>query len=515
MQAKLLKEVLEWDVKYLKGLVPFILGEQGIGKSHIVAQIAAGYHQMNPVAKPDIFNIHHKAEIVQRIYDDIMTDVPNPEADKQVGKAVIKAIEKHMDPQDIMSGNAKRMALDIQRSMNPGADVASDDKIIKLSQHLSPLANELKDRRNLPVRMPPFTANVPGLMGFTMNNKGSGSPGNVDLRLATMEPGDLIGYPQQQQIVNLDGSVGYITKWAEPGWWPHSSWGNTLLFLDELNRADRQTTQAIFQLIYDRRLGTHVLPDTVKIVAAGNPPTARYDVNEEDKALEGRMCYLTYEADLQGFLEYGRDNLDPAVLQYVIEQPQNLLNGEVQRYTPEVEPCPRKWAMASEVLTSRDENGKPCPQNVRSELMMGLLGEIVGASFSNFLVDPSPRALKAEEIFDAERFPAEQLSQQVNTPDRMFFTGMMVSKYLKEKRKKDQRNSHVDRFDKLVSNLKPDQAYNLIFSIVENGGPSSSQDSDPSLGYHLISTTNCKETLEIITRIMEERKDYDSTARAA
>src|ERR1700680_792881 len=70
--------------------------------------------------------------------------------------------------------------------------------------------------------------------------------GFIDLRLATQEPGDLIGNPYRD---------GNVTRNAMPAWFPKEG-TRGILCLEELNRAPNDVRQCIFQLIWDRKLHT-------------------------------------------------------------------------------------------------------------------------------------------------------------------------------------------------------------------------------------------------------------------
>ncbi|MBU1173466.1 MAG: AAA family ATPase, partial [Proteobacteria bacterium] len=130
--------------------------------------------------------------------------------------------------------------------------------------------------------------------------------GLVDIRLGLFEVGDLMGMPRTEDN---------RTVYDKPIWFPEPrtqeglkiacnriratgkkrGWTNEeitkemrniqescksagILLLDELNRASRETLQGVFQLVYDRRINTHILPKGWWIVVCGNPEGSDYFV---------------------------------------------------------------------------------------------------------------------------------------------------------------------------------------------------------------------------------------------
>lgn len=80
-----------------------------------------------------------------------------------------------------------------------------------------------------------------------------------------------------------------------------------LLFIDEVNRADRPTRNALFELICDKSVNGRKLPNLKLIVAAMNPPDGDYQVDALDAAMDDRFLYrfnvprdISYALDLIG-----------------------------------------------------------------------------------------------------------------------------------------------------------------------------------------------------------------------
>ena len=118
--------------------------------------------------------------------------------------------------------------------------------------------------------------------------------GFVDLRLATQEVTDLIGIPgTAERTYEYNGKpiVDKVTVWKQPSWFPKKG-TKGILALEEVNRAPEDVRQAIFQLLTEWKLHTHVLPEGWVIVALINPNNGNYHVNQLDPAFKRRFVQI-------------------------------------------------------------------------------------------------------------------------------------------------------------------------------------------------------------------------------
>ena len=132
----------------------------------------------------------------------------------------------------------------------------------------------------------------------------------VDLRLATQEVGDLIGLP----FVD-DTGENPITRWAQPVWlqeiWDKHHQGiPTLLAMEEKSRAPNEVTQAVFQILTERRLHQYDLPSDCRLFALDNPPTEEYQVTPADRAENTRWANVFVIANTEDWIEnYAVENI--------------------------------------------------------------------------------------------------------------------------------------------------------------------------------------------------------------
>ncbi len=120
----------------------------------------------------------------------------------------------------------------------------------------------------------------------------------IDLRLAVLEAPDMVGMPVS---VLIDGQQ--ITVHSLPDFLPKASEGKVVLFLDELNRANESTRNAVMQLLTDRKMLKYVLPEEVLIVSAINP-NSNGDVDNLGPALQNRLSFYDVVFHHNSFLEY-------------------------------------------------------------------------------------------------------------------------------------------------------------------------------------------------------------------
>jgi hypothetical protein len=138
----------------------------------------------------------------------------------------------------------------------------------------------------------------------------------VTVHLSTQDITDLIGIPFQK-----DG----VQCWSTPKWLADANqkYKDTgipnLFFLDEMNRGHQIVLKAMLPFLLDGTLHLHSIGPEDCVVAACNPPTDDYEVNEmNDKALIDRLGHVIFKPTRKEYLEYcvskGIDNATMSVL---------------------------------------------------------------------------------------------------------------------------------------------------------------------------------------------------------
>jgi len=108
------------------------------------------------------------------------------------------------------------------------------------------------------------------------------------------EPSDFAGLP----IVDRDGPAGPQVRFAPPAWARAlAAAGSGLAFFDEISTAPPAVQAALLRVVLERTVGDLVLPDSVSIVAAANPPDQAADGWELSPPLANRFCHLDWDVD--------------------------------------------------------------------------------------------------------------------------------------------------------------------------------------------------------------------------
>jgi hypothetical protein len=200
----------------------------------------------------------------------------------------------------------------------------------------------------------------------------------IDERLSTDEPTDLKGFPD----INRDsGKAGYLPMDTFPieGDPIPEGYDGWLLFLDELNAADKDVQKASYKLILDRALGQKKLHPNVAIVGAGNLDTDGAMVEELTTALQSRMVHIVVKATAQGFIEHAEEaGFDHRVIAFNRFKPDLFYNFNPD-HDDHTFSCPRTWEFASRLIKNKSDLSI-----TDNALLCGTLSEGVGREFAGF-----------------------------------------------------------------------------------------------------------------------------------
>lgn len=256
----------------------------------------------------------------------------------------------------------------------------------------------------------------------------------IDLRLAQMEPGDLIGLPRTDPESRR-------TVWLAPEWWPTKEKypKGCVVFLDELNRAPVDVRQAIFQVLTEWKMHTHTLPDNTFLIAAINPEDGgkmNYQVEQFDPAMVNRMCFITMEPDTQQWINWATENeLDEMVIKFIAVH-NAMLHGACDTGPF---PSPRTWHKLSDLMKAQ-----AIPSFAQSEVISGLVGEKPAISFIRFLDKNYKKPVSGREVLDEFVKYKDKLVKQRNDETFATITELVGLLGNGEKLKKNQLQNVVD-----------------------------------------------------------------------
>jgi MoxR-like ATPase len=163
-----------------------------------------------------------------------------------------------------------------------------------------------------------------------------------------------------------------------------------ILFLDEWNRAEKQTVKAFFTIVEDRMIHGHRLPDGIQIVAAMNPSDGSYMVNEAEKdhAIRKRLTFIALTTSLAVWLDYAGNKGDfhPYVVEFVRAMPNYLYDTKL-RDAGKVFPCPATWEKVSDVLKAAEANSIPLTATEVETTVGGHVGENAASKLVAYVRD--------------------------------------------------------------------------------------------------------------------------------
>jgi hypothetical protein len=286
--------------------------------------------------------------------------------------------------------------------------------------------------------------------------------GFVDLRLGQMEVGDLIGMPfglaEKQQTI-----------WFKPQWFPIAADSKGIIFLDELNRARLDVLQAVFQLVWDRRINTHRLPQGWGIVVACNPAGSEYFVNELDAALMDRFVHIKLTPETKEWVEWAKNKgeITADITDFVEKYPE-MLGNEGCEVPIDVKPSPRSWQVLSVMLKGLDEE-------LWLETTMGIIGNEAAIPFIESLKRNLERPIRADQVLNHYDKWKSKIKKYGSTEKSRFDLLRIscddIERILKKDFSENDKNINKEQEKNLVDflrDLPSDLAFAMIKTLVDN-----------------------------------------------
>ena len=221
-----------------------------------------------------------------------------------------------------------------------------------------------------------------------------------DIRALLMEPQDLQGLPTFRQ----DDAGRTRSDHALPMFLPPSDSPDSHLFvLEEVTSAMPTMQAALYQMVFDRRIGEYRLPPGAAIIACGNRTTDRGVAYAMPTPLASRfVCHLDVEPDVVEWVEWGVGaGIETEVLFWMDYRPASLYEFDPKRVgqpNNHTFPCPRTWEFVSHYLRARRGHG--INEDLEVKILVGMLGEARGLEFAAFLRMwrqlPHPKAVHAD-----------------------------------------------------------------------------------------------------------------------
>lgn len=302
----------------------------------------------------------------------------------------------------------------------------------------------------------------------------------VEVRLGTnSDIGDLIGL--QEKVYNDKGEAVAV-NFLPPKWWPTEE--NTIVFLDEVNRARKELQQGIFQLVLGKCLNTHKLPKNCHVIAACNPATDDYVVVDmKDSAYMDRFCYIKFEPTTEEWLDYMKSKYgnNHPLISFIASEPKFLeMHGEDFSYS-DIKPARR----ANEELVVIYNELKHDIELFK-EISYGVIGLEATTAFMKYLNDMET-PIDVKKVFDLDNTEVTKLTKAVKDcrGDLISEFNKEVDVYLTSLADTKELDNKITVLSKVLVYLPKEYRKTLLLTLFEN----------PKLS-NLLSDNSNKELLE-------------------
>jgi len=191
-----------------------------------------------------------------------------------------------------------------------------------------------------------------------------------DIRLTQIDTSDLRGLPYYDHDTKT-------TQWYRPEDLPSTN-EPAVLFLDEITSASPFLQPTVYGLLQERRVGMHLIPDNVIIVAAGNTVDDGAVAYEMGTAIADRLLHMYVAADAEDWVKgYAiPKDLHPAVTAFIKTRPDLLeTTKEAMKQDQMISATPRSWERVSDIMKTVSD------RRVRSIMIAGTIGEHIMAEF--------------------------------------------------------------------------------------------------------------------------------------
>jgi hypothetical protein len=283
----------------------------------------------------------------------------------------------------------------------------------------------------------------------------------IDFRLAQNDVGDLKGIPYM---------VNGRTVFAPPEFFPireadaielkdllnltddvsRGRYGDKgILFLDEINRANREVQQAAFELVLDRRLNLRSLPDGWRVVAALNGDDSIYSVVRMEPAFLSRFALIDLKPTVEEWFSWAENEgkIHTAITQFIRKHndmldpteemlKQSSLQGVVKVHDR------RAWEMFSKTLNKYEDdyNNKLLPNHPLAKTQSAFIelislagcfvGNMASIKFKDF-IEQDFQTLNADIIINNFNNDVEnrikKLADQGKIPELAAYNEMIVA----------------------------------------------------------------------------------------
>jgi len=199
-----------------------------------------------------------------------------------------------------------------------------------------------------------------------------------DIRLGSLDVIDLNG-------IGIPDVKNKKAIWTRPENFPPENSDDTfILFLDEFNHANEAVFGAAYQIVLERRMGTHKFPKKMLIIAAGNSIDDKGIAFSLPSPLQNRFIKINVIPEINDWLKYAeKENVSWKITGYLKANPKYLHKFEPKSNEDNFS-TPRNWMKVNEFIDAIDVTNE---ENMEfSKVMLnGLFGFTTMIHFSTYL----------------------------------------------------------------------------------------------------------------------------------
>lgn len=205
----------------------------------------------------------------------------------------------------------------------------------------------------------------------------------IDIRLSQVNVYDLLGYPKDINNKMEYLPIGELILEGEEI--PNNKSG-VLIFLDELNQADKYTQGAAFKLLLDRQIGKYNLHPNTRIIGAGNRIQDQSIVNKLISPMKTRLTHIEMYVNNKEFLNYVKEQVDLGEWDSLLYAFLNFKPEHINNFDPQVESVTYSVPRSLHMLSKQIKAGLlDLDVDIYTPIICGIIGDSAGADFVSFL----------------------------------------------------------------------------------------------------------------------------------
>lgn len=207
----------------------------------------------------------------------------------------------------------------------------------------------------------------------------------LDVRLSQFDSIELSGIPVRE---------GEFTRWLTPDFWPREGCKPTVIFFDEFTTALPSVQNVALQIINDKKLHSHVFPENVRMVLAGNFSSHGAFAQKISIPMRNRAIHFYATSEFYDTATHWKKiGVRPEILSFLENRPELLHDMEHALKDQECMafPTPRTWEKLSTILNRTI--GEKSDFDKIELYSIATIGAGAGGEFKSFLeiwhrVDP-------------------------------------------------------------------------------------------------------------------------------